>query len=98
MSIEDLAEMDDYDCGKQYLCELSAMEAGQHNIQDPLLISLLQVSVSLLLFLYHSLKSYYSSTYCSNSLTVAIVGRGITIEVDDCFEQSLCVLSTMQAS
>jgi len=42
MSIEDLAEMDDYDCGKQYLCELSAMQAGQHNIQDPLLISLLQ--------------------------------------------------------
>ena len=50
MSIEELAEMDDYDCGKQYLCELSAMQAGQHNIQDPLLISLLQVSDSLLLF------------------------------------------------
>jgi len=42
ITIEELAEMDEYDCGKQYLCELTAIQANQFNIQDPLILQLLQ--------------------------------------------------------
>ena len=44
ISIEKLAEMDEYDCGKQYLCEMTAIQATEHNVHDPLLIRLLQVN------------------------------------------------------
>ena len=43
LSIEDLANMDEYDCGKQYLCEMTALMAAQNNIKDPIVLDLLQV-------------------------------------------------------
>ena len=36
--------MDEYDCGKQYLCELTAIQMAQKNIQDPLVLQLLKVT------------------------------------------------------
>jgi len=44
LSIEDLANMDEYDCGKQYLCEMTALMAAQNNIKDPIVLDLLQTT------------------------------------------------------
>jgi len=46
ISLEELAEMDEFDCGKQYLCELTAIQATNKNIQDPLVLALQQNKVT----------------------------------------------------
>ena len=36
--------MDEYDCGKQYLCEITAMMASANEIHDELILDLIQVT------------------------------------------------------
>ncbi len=60
--------MDEFDCGKQYLCELTAIQATNKNIQDPLVLALQQVKMArnLYIFFRPKQKKHISIFYTAN--------------------------------
>ena len=46
--------MDEFDCGAQYLCELTAIQASNKDIQDPLVLALQQVKMARSVHYFHT--------------------------------------------